>query len=966
MSQRYSFDSSYGASYNPRITSPLPSPAAAPPLHSSTSSHGAPLHERDRRHSSDHQYPSGGPTGLQHSPSRSQPPPLAPNRSSSSSSNLFTRKLLKKNRTNSSTSTTSPPSASPLSSPNLSSSSSPPLVHSPRSYPQPSPHMSPYPYPPPTRVKHPSPYPPYHEPTAAPSGVDHYSSHRPSMTSTYSSHNSSQGVESEEAQLRRIEQESLEYEQQRLRDLEAEEERRLQQALEESSALAEQERYRNDEMERLRKMEEEIAVREALVYSREFEQAEAERIAREARKRTLEEEKEVQRTLARSRTFHLRGPREPMQEQREREALEAATRLSLDEDGRRWESEHSETASVHDPDDWSRRQSVVTTHETSTEDFPSSGPSYSNGQSRPPFGQPQLSHLTPQSSYIVGNPDRSSESCSESDEDGPPPSYSVMADEATPLDSTARASQSATLQPTTSSPSIDTTTYPTYVSPLPPSGAAPSRPHPEALLPYSSSTDNVTAYDTSPLMNQVQSLERADSTTASVGTYYHSNPIPSPLFQNIAIEDSIAEGRNEETEEAGDHGNPFDDQFAEPHEEASSTGHSLESHEPPAPQRSPSISGSVAPIPIVVETAPSQGSTSRPVSPESVHPTITLGSFPFEALSPAPAPIRRVSEPPLSVPTLLRAESTPVATSHSANTTPEPSPGLDSYPHSPSFGGIVEDTIPSSYATAQYVLDGMRWGFVSVERASMHPPLDSKGAFPRGAQLSSSKNDEGKQPFVSFAIEAKSWDALLVFLTWFGKSRFEASPHDHGVDETGQGHQVSVRAEFFRSFLDSSCRVRCRLELLPLAQSRPMSSATSSPNASVAETAPSFDSDCPTVHILLSHRPHLPLSLANLASLLANALAHSRLQLQAKTSSSLSAQQGCLAQAVDFTRRLTGETKDDYDDGNDSDDVGWTNKLKSRLRKKKVRVIKTETQQSADRRSVLPEGAMMITPFSTE
>lgn len=61
----------------------------------------------------------------------------------------------------------------------------------------------------------------------------------------------------------------------------------------------------------------------------------------------------------------------------------------------------------------------------------------------------------------------------------------------------------------------------------------------------------------------------------------------------------------------------------------------------------------------------------------------------------------------------------------------------------------------------------MRWGFVAVERASMHPPLDSKGEFPRGAQLSTAENEEGKKAFVSFAIEAKSWDALLVYLMWF-------------------------------------------------------------------------------------------------------------------------------------------------------------------------------------------------------
>ena len=139
-----------------------------------------------------------------------------------------------------------------------------------------------------------------------------------------------------------------------------------------------------------------------------------------------------------------------------------------------------------------------------------------------------------------------------------------------------------------------------------------------------------------------------------------------------------------------------------------------------------------------------------------------------------------------------------------------------------------------------------------------------------------------------------------------------------------------------------------------------MSSDTTSPNASTPETTPSFDDDCPNVHILLSHRPHLPLNFTGLVSLLANVLSHSRQQRQLKSSSPSARQQSCLSEAVDFLRQLNGEDKERYDDGDDSDDVGWTNKLKSKLRKKKVRVIKTETAQSADRRSHLPEGELYL------
>ena len=203
----------------------------------------------------------------------------------------------------------------------------------------------------------------------------------------------------------------------------------------------------------------------------------------------------------------------------------------------------------------------------------------------------------------------------------------------------------------------------------------------------------------------------------------------------------------------------------------------------------------------------------------------------------------------------------------------------------------------------------------------------------------------------------------------YGKSRIEASPHDHGVDELGNGHQVSIRVEFFRSFLDSSCRVRCRIDLLPLSQGRPMSQDIASTNSSTAETTPSFDSDCPTVHILLAHRPRLPLTLANLATILSSALAYSRHQNQRRgsTQSAASAlvQQGYLAEAVDFLKRLDGTSVVRHDDGDDSDDVGWTNKIKSRLRKKKVRTLKTDGS-SAGRSSVLPEGKLTFSSLSHE
>jgi len=528
-------------------------------------------------------------------------------------------------------------------------------------------------------------------------------------------------------------------------DLEAEEARRLQQALDESAALAEQERIRTEERERLRRLEEEIAVREALVYSREFEQAEAERIAREQRKRTLEEEKEVQRVLARSRTVN-RG-RGNSQERRENEAFEAATRLSLEDDGR-WERGTYEIGTLDESyQNW--QESSSTHPELPPENFsnpqqnlaPSSSYQLTQDSRQPPS-------LTPQSSFVVSNPDRSASSVGESDdEEAPPPSYTLVADDSAELDTGHSESSPVHL--------------PTNPSPLPPTGAAPSR--------YSTHISTGYApYDieaeTAEANRNLQDLERSSSILASVGSYQPPAASSPSLFESIPFQDSISEDRTEQHEEENAE-NPFDDQFEEGYEEEATEDPTQQHETFPPPDVTVSPATYLSQPPIVVETAPSQSSNSNPASPNSTHRA--LPSPAIDHLSTAPSPIRRVSEPPPSIPTLLPSPAAPPPTSHSANNTPEPSPSLDAYPNAPSFGGIVEDPSSPSHATAEYVLDGVRWGFVSIERAALHPPLDSKGAFPRGAQLSSSTSDEGKQAFLSFGIEAKSWNSLLVFMTWY-------------------------------------------------------------------------------------------------------------------------------------------------------------------------------------------------------
>lgn len=591
-------------------------------------------------------------------------------------------------------------------------------------------------------------------------------------------------------QLARIRQESLEYEQQRLSNLEAEEDRRFQQALAESSALAEEEQRRAEERARLQRLEEEIAMREAMVFSREYEQAQAERLAREGRRRTLEEEKEVQKVLARSRT--VVSQRDSSVERREREAFEMATRLSLvdDTEDRIWETGSAET-SGQAFDRWSRRNSTTTTQETTVEDYTPSSQQDRARYSRTYSPDPPLSpsSLTRHpSTYVVTNPDRSAQSDSD-EEDVPPPAYTIIAHESNEVDPVTQMQQLSSSSPqdqsplnSSYSPELDAS-YPPISSsitpfdmsipapissPPPPSGASPS--HFSSLPSHLTSTNSLDRNDSSRTTG-------AYSTTPSVGSYETMTP---SLFQTIAIEDSVAEQQYEGEDGGGEEEeNPFDDHFAADQGEVYEDSNqqppvndlrredSAQTTSPSPSLQLPTTESQQAQPPIVINAATSPPPIQSPPSPESNVAAVDFPSSSFLGLPSAPSPLRRVSEPPPSVPSLLPTPSPALGQSHSATNTPEPSPGLDSYPHSPSFGGVVQDSSTESFAAGQYVLDGMRWGFVAIERASMHPPLDSKGEFPRGAQLSTAENEEGKKAFVSFAIEAKSWDALLVYLMWF-------------------------------------------------------------------------------------------------------------------------------------------------------------------------------------------------------
>ncbi|GAA6062693.1 hypothetical protein JCM10212_004751 [Sporobolomyces blumeae] len=809
-------------------------------------------------------------------------------------------------------------------------------------------------------------------PSSPPAGPDRSRSSFSSMRSNPSRLEPT--VEDEEAQLARIREESLALERDRIAKLEAEEEERLERALAESAASAEQDRIRADGRAQQRRLEEELALREAMVYSREFEQAEAARIERERRRRTFEEEKEIQRALTRSRNGTRPDSsahpswRETSLERTEREALELAMQLSLQESGGRLIGNGAAETSAQAFERWSRPQDDdsspydSTSLPAATENIPHPLFDSASAHMTSPFGF--RSPPRHRSSFVVTNPDPTV--ISDVDEEPPPPAYEIA------------------YEPGGLSRRAGVETGPTAFT-------TPSLPG-QVAIPTVQSGSSSGSQGRSPPRSPVQALEPAPSGD-------------SPSHDDLGAENDrlgpsrggrLLENRPEPPappdgiEDGGE--DPFDDRFAETFvgdDEFREAGERQDSPEVCREENEgmrldgPDIPLESAALPTAAPRAFLHPAEPLPTPTLLVHSASPTSGDQFKAVdadatfleTSAPVPVRRTSEPPPSMPSLLAASDPVLLVPHSTNATPIPSPSLDANLSNPSFGGVVQDIGSSSFAAGDHVLEGIRWGFVQVERASMHPPLDSKGAFPRGAQLSSAEREAGKQAFLSFAIEAKSWDGLLIFLTWFGKSRIEASPHDHGVDEADQGHQVAIRLEFFRSFLDSTCRIRCRLELLPHASSRPLSLDTASVHSSAAETTPAFDVDCPSIHILLAQRPYLPLTLAALATTLSNALSHSRLHhRQGSRGASSTAlpnpsHQACLAEAVEFLKRLNGDDPRTWTgrdcDGDDSEGLGLRDKIKSRLLRKKPRVLRTD-QSVSNSNSALPEGALMITPFSLD
>ncbi|GAA5865336.1 hypothetical protein JCM1840_001533 [Sporobolomyces johnsonii] len=903
-----------------------------------------------------------------------------------------------------------------------------------------------YPYPPTPPASIPPPHGNYSGPPPPPGA-----GHAPPI-SAYAQLPQQPFIQDEESELARIRHESLALERERLAKLAAEEERLWRETLAESTALAEQERRRSEVLAQQRAFEEEAAVREALLHSRESEQAEAVRAAREARRRVLEEEKEVQRVLAESR-LDVKGKgkardrgeeRDGSLERREREALELAMRLSLQESERQGRAETSAEAFER----WSRRDPVSSVVETVNGD---SSPPHASTSNHPLFDRPATPSSStaspPTSSAPLHNGLLAQNSDSMPfivDSDDLPPAYEYAAfapehDEpgdvivgpgrplpaaSPPVASTSQpiCVPSASISPpprplpvlsSPSSPPSRPLTTPPSSSPLlshglpprPPSGAAPSfvglqapLPHP-ASYAYSLQAEPASYGSDHGSSPEPGSFSRYStgvySTIATAGSFEESpSVIGTPSARSQTSLSGLAEEEEHEAENEDDE-DPFDDRFTtevdyDDEDEVAALAPTNEDDEAEEAAREPrdlfaTTRLSHSPHQTVPAEQPVEPSPVAPRRPsliidglrtQQVHDEQTPQSATTAVpTSPASFSSGNTSGPPTAKPTSSSGPASPSGLSPSPHPTPssspspDPSPSLDSAFRSiPSFGGVIQDVNSAAFAD-QYVLEDIRWGFVDAERSSMHPPLEHEGDFPRGAQLSSMKNEEGKQPYISFAVEAKSWQALLVYLMWHGNSRVEASPHDLQADKTGRGLQAMIHVEFFRSFLDQSPRVRCRLDLLPLTHSRPLSPTTSSLHFSSPTTTPSFDADCPNIQIQLAQQPFLPIPLAGLATLLSQAHTCSRQQARRlhRPSSAVATQRGTLAEAVDLIKRLNGEPILQDAGQVEEAEIGLLDKLKSRLRRtKKPRVIKGGVEGTSEMNGALPEGAMLITPFALE
>ncbi|SCV72550.1 BQ2448_4087 [Microbotryum intermedium] len=305
---------------------------------------------------------------------------------------------------------------------------------------------------------------------------------------------------------------------------------------------------------------------------------------------------------------------------------------------------------------------------------------------------------------------------------------------------------------------------------------------------------------------------------------------------------------------------------------------------------------------------------------------------------------------------------------HSASSSTD---ALDAYRTNPSSGGLVIDATAGGVALAtKDIIEGVRWGFVRANQLAQHPPLDHDGPFQKAAQLSTYTDElSHERHFQCFAIEASSWHRLLCYLMWFGLSQFEAAPYDHAALTKDRRHfEVSLLVQFFRSFEDRTPRVRCHVQILPLA------------GASVMDAAPTirsqvtFDASCPNISIPIDadfDRPLcLPLTLATLGSALSRAHTISS-RLSRSTFGSSTSNRGVtvmektLASAVIFFKQLNGDFATASPEAEDFE-RSTLERLKLRLKRVRGKRVGVQGGRLEGARDDVPEEATLITPFVLE
>ncbi|BGP19016.1 hypothetical protein JCM10213v2_007096 [Rhodosporidiobolus nylandii] len=813
--------------------------------------------------------------------------------------------------------------------------------------------------------------------------------------------------ETEQEELARTRRASLASESARQARHHADEERRLALTLEASA----QERLRADALAAQRAQAEEAALRDAMQRSREEEE-----------RRRLVEEEEVLRAIreseaARKGKGKARADEESSEDEwsrADREAVELAMRLSL-QDGGRGGSRAAET-SAQAFERFSRPGPAPPARSSSA-----SHPLFVAATSPPSASTAVLSTSPPNAS--TSSAFASSHRRQLSEEFPPAYEYPLHAAE---LDSPG----DVILGPGRPLPSLPYRSATSSSAPHPPPGAAPATYHSRPAVPpsRSTSTSSFASVPQHPLFGSPASSVLAfpptgeyapssvyDSVIGSAGSYNEAGsrvasltatPAPErdegqaedPFGDAFSIElsrDDSGGAEQEEVVEEQELGLPAKDLFGIWRRRASS---SASRGERPRDVSSLSVAGNgegegQPSLTVVVDagTEPPSRPSSSPTSTSEngggsteVTPIAgSGGSLPTPLTAPAAA---TSSSPPISPPLLSPPPSASTAAtslSPSPSSPPSTSPPLPSpasFYSAPSSGGLVsEPTSQAAPFAREDVLHGVRWGFVDPVKAPMHPPLEFEGDFPRGAQMSLTQ-EEGKEAYRCFAVEAGGWQGLLVFLMWHGNSRLEAAPSDLELDKLNRGLTASLSLDFFRSFASHQPRIRATLTLQPLSSSS-RSVAVAEGAAATPLEPPTFDVDCPSVRLALPHPLQLPLALSQLASSLSHAHSTSRASLRllkrgvvgGSSSSSATAilsERATLARAVELLKRLNGEkTLDEAAAGRSAEDaeVGLLDRMKARLRargSRKVRVL--ESAEGRGRQGPLPEGAMLITPFALD